>query len=797
MSGLAIGISAALVIYLIVQHEFSYEKGLKDRDRIYRVVSTMQFPDLVIHNSGVPVPTAAMLRAEGTGIDKLTHFMSMNSVKVAVPQGGELKPAVFRNQKSIMYADEFYFDVIQYQWLAGTGAEALKEPFRVVLTESRARTYFASMAYPDMLGKTIVYNDSIRAVVAGVVKDPDWVTDLHFREFISLATVTATGLKNHFAWQEWGSINSSSQMLVKVSSGTVPAKLEKQLSVLREKHRTNKQEKEFMPVTHSLQPMTEVHFNPDYDAFEQPQGNRKVLFGLLAVGGFLLLLGCINFINLSTAQAGQKAREIGIRKTLGSSKGQLIRQFLGETAVLTGIATVFSIMITPWLLEVFRDFIPKGIEFRSLNQPHVWIFLVLLVLLVTLLSGIYPALVLTRFSPVTVMKNQAHSGTSQTRKAWLRKTLTVTQFVIAQFLLIATLVLAKQIHFSLTKDLGFRKDAIVFFEVPWNVHSNAPDNRRYVLVDKLRKIPELRSVALAGSAPAEFGYSQTSMAYDNGKKKVETMVEIKTGDSAYFQLYGLKLVAGKYMQPGDTARDYIINETMARFLGFDKPGDAVGIMLHHNTAKPVSGVVRDFHARSTREPIKPLVYRAGLEDSYVVHLGLAPRGADPDAWTRALKKTEAAFKEIYPEEDFKHTFFDENIARFYKAEQDIVRLLTWASGLCIFISCLGLLGLVIFTTNSRTKEIGVRKVLGASVGQIVSLLSKDFVSLVLVAFAIAAPAGWWFMHDWLQDFAYRTSISWWIFAATGAGMLVASLAILSIRTVRAATDNPVHSLRTE
>jgi hypothetical protein len=318
-----------------------------------------------------------------------------------------------------------------------------------------------------------------------------------------------------------------------------------------------------------------------------------------------------------------------------------------------------------------------------------------------------------------------------------------------------------------------------------------------VLVDKLRAIPEITHVVLAGSPPAEFGYSQTSMVYDNGKKKIETMVEQKTGDSAYFQLYALKLVAGRYMQPGDTARDYVINEAFARFLGFTNPRDAIGIMLDHNGGKPVSGVVRDFHARSTREPIKPLVYGANMDNSYVLHMGLAPRGDDPDTWGRALKKAEAAFKQVYPEEEFNHKFFDENIALFYKAEQDIVRLLKWATGLCIFISCLGLLGLVIFTTHIRTKEIGVRKVLGASVAQIVALLSKDFVVLVMVAFVIAAPAAWWFMHDWLQDFAYRTAISWWIFAACGLGMLMIALVILSIRTIRAAMDNPVHSLRTE
>jgi putative ABC transport system permease protein len=797
MSGLAIGISAALVIYLIVQYEFSYEKDMPDRDRIYRVVTRIDFPDMTIHNSGVPVPTAAALRAEGTGIESVTHFMTTPQMKVSVPQGSELPPAVFRKQEHVAYADEAYFTLFSYTWLAGSNIVALKEPFRVVLTESRARQYFASMPFPDMLGKTLFYNDSIKAVVAGVVKDPGYNTDLHFKEFISLATIPATGLRNHWNWEEWGSINSSSQLFIKTLPGSDTGSIAKQLAALRARHRTVRPGEEKDDTRHFLQPMADLHFNPVYDAMEQRQANRKVLWGLLTVAAFLLLLGCINFVNLSTAQAGQRAKEIGIRKTLGSSRKQLIYQFLGETAVLTVLATLVSVMITPWLLNVFKDFIPPGIAFSSLNQVHVWVFLCGMIATVTLLSGFYPALVLTRFRPITVMKNQAHGGRGQTRKSYLRKTLTVTQFVIAQFLIIATLALSKQIHFSLTKDLGYKKDAIVYFSVPWNFFSDKPDSRRLVLVEKLKSIPELTTVALAGSPPASFNYSTSTMSYDNGSKKLESMVEQKTGDSAYFKLYGLQLVAGKYMQSSDTVKEYVINETFSKFLGFNNPQDAVGITINRGVGIPVTGVVKDFHARSTRDQIKPLAYGAATDDSYTIHLGLAPRGNDPDTWNRALKKTKAAFKEVYPEEDFSYTFFDASIATFYEAEQNLLRLLKWAAGLCIFISCLGLLGLVIFTTHSRTKEIGVRKVLGASVGQIVGLLSKDFVMLVVIAFSIAAPAAWWFMHDWLQDFAYRTPLSWWLFAACGLGMLLLALAILSIRTIQAAVDNPVHSLRTE
>jgi ABC-type antimicrobial peptide transport system permease subunit len=797
IAGLAIGISASLVIYLIVQHELSYDKFHKDGDRIYRVVTKIEFPDLTIHNSGVPVPTANAMRSDVTGIENLTHFMTV-AQKVSVPLAGVQSPAVFKSQKDIIFADEEYFKVFDYTWLAGLSQNALKEPFQVILTESRARTYFGNTAINKIPGLELLYNDTVKATVIGVVKDFEHPTDLVFKEFLSRATLEKTGLKKHWNWEEWGSINSSSQMFVKLKKGTLPLQVEKQLVGLRNKYREKSKEGDDKDDTqHFLQALGDIHFNADYDAFEQRQAHRPTMYGLLAVASFLLLLGCINFINLTTAQAAQRAKEIGIRKTMGSGKGQLIFQFLSETFLLTFLATVLSVVITPWLLKVFSDFIPPAISFASLNQLHVWLFLLGLIIIVTILSGFYPALVLTKFKPVTVLKNQAYAGTAKTRKAWLRKTLTVTQFVIAQFLIIATLVVSKQVHYSLNKELGYKRDAIICFNVPRNVFSVDKDSRRFALMEKLKAIPEIEKVSLAGSAPASTNTSTTTMKYAQGKKPVETMVEIKYADPSYFDLYKMKLVAGKNLQQSDTTKEFVINETYAKLLGFSKPSEAVGQFIQRRFDVPVTGVISDFHTKSTHEPIKPLAYSSAMESSYTFHLAFSPRDSDGDLWKKALSKAERSYKEIYPQDDFDYMFYDESIARFYKKEQDISRLLKWSAGLCIFISCLGLLGLVMYITNTRTKEIGVRKVLGASVMQIVSLLPRDFVALVLVAFLIALPLAWWAMNNWLQDFVYRTSLSWWLFAVTGAGMIVIAMLILSIRTIKSAVENPVKSLRTE
>lgn len=800
VAGLAIGISASLVIYLIVQHEFNYEKFQKDKDRIFRVVSTIEFPDLTIHNSGVPVPTIKATRDEVTGLESATHFFTTYETKVSVPITGNQSPAVFKKQKDIIYADGDYFNIFPYKWLAGSPRSALNDPFQVVLTESRAKTYFGSISPVDMMGREIIYDDSINAVVSGIVKDIDEVTDFVFKEFISRATIENTGLKGHWNWEEWGSINSASQMFVKLAKGTDPKQIENQLVAIREKYRSKNKEGENNKkddTKHYLQALTDLHFNGDYDIFNQPHAHKPILFGLFAVAVFLLLLGCINFINLTTAQSSQRAKEIGIRKTLGSGKHRIIFQFLSETFLLTLLATILSIAITPWLLNIFKDFIPAGISFSSLNSPAVWIFLLGLTVVVSVLSGFYPALILTKFRPVTALKNQAYAGTAQTRRAWLRKTLTITQFVIAQFLIIATLVVSKQIHYSLNKDLGYKKDAIVFFNVPWNFYSDKPDPRRFVLYDKLKKIPEIQKISLSGSSPASNSTSTSTMKFDDGNKKLETMVEVKYADTSYFDLYQMKIVAGKNLQQSDTTKEFVINETYARMLGFSKPEEAVGKFIDYGPKIPIVGVVADFNTKSTHEPIKPLAFSSVAKRSFFLHLSLQPNDSEGETWKRALAKTEKAYKEVYPENDFKYNFYDETIASFYKTEKNISRLLQWSSGLCVFISCLGLLGLVIYITNTRTKEIGVRKVLGASVLQIVSLLSKDFISLVLIAFIITLPLAWWAMHNWLQDFAYRTSLSWWLFGVTVIGMVLVAMFILSIRTIRSASANPVKSLRTE
>ncbi len=790
--GLSLGISAALVIYLVVHYDFNFDTFHKDRDRIYRIVSNLHFPGQIIRNSGVPLPLPDAAKNELTGIESSAAFYTYDDAKVAVPRANGTTPVVYKRQLNVIFADENYFSLFSYKWLAGSPAASLHEPFRVVLSESRAKTYFPGHDISQAVGQTIIYNDSIKATVSGIVKDLDRATDFTFKEFISRSTIFNSGLKNDIGWSEWGSVSSASQFFVKLVKNVSSRQVEKQLHALHNKYASQ----DFMKTEHLLQPLADLHFYSEYDNFDQRQAHKPVLYGLLAVAVFLLLLGCINFINLTTAQAAQRAKEIGIRKTLGSSRGQLIFQFLSETFLLTLLSTLLSVALAPWILKVFADFVPPGLHVDILRQPHIIWFLLSLIVIVSILSGFYPALILSRFLPVMVLKNQAYAGTGKTRNAWLRKSLTVLQFVIAQFFILATMVVGKQIHYSLNKDMGFRKDAIINLEAPWN---DSKRDNRFMLLNKIRSVPEVEMASLAGSPPAAPGYTSGAIKFNDGKKETETTIEMKSADSTYFDIYKLKLVAGKLPPPSDTVeRGYLVNETYARLLGFKDPKDLLGKNIERGTKQiPITGVLVDFHFKSLHAAIKPLLYSSISANYGTYHILLKPNGKDGSTWKNGIGKIEKAWKEVFPEYDFKYRFFDESIAGFYKSEQNISRLLKWATGLAILISCLGLLGLVVYTTNQRTKEIGVRKILGASLVQVVTLLSADFLALVLFAFVIAAPLAWWAMHKWLEDFAYKTTVSWWLFLLCGLLILLIALITLSIQTIRAAMTNPVKSLRTE
>jgi putative ABC transport system permease protein len=560
--GLAIGISASLVIFLIVKYDFSFEKFQPGRDRIYRIGGEYTFEGGVSHNSGSPIPMGNAVSKEVSGIEVTSFFQTRIGQRISVPFPGKENPVVYKKDNRVVYADKNYFKIIPYEWISGSAETALEQPYQVVLTESKAKLFFGNLQFTQIPGKEILLSDTLRATVTGIVKDITQHTDFTFNIFVSRSTYEIKALTPG-DWSAWDNVSSETQVFVKLLPGITVASIESQLNAIYKKNsKQNAEARRRLSASEFstrflLQPLHEIHFSTEFDNFDQRLAHKPTLYGLSAIAAFLLLLGCINFINLTTAQSAHRAREIGIRKTLGSSRKQLMFQFLSETFLLTLMATLLSVIITPLLLHAFRDFIPKGLKFEIV-QPQVMAFLLLLTLLITVLSGIYPAIVLSSYKPVAVLKNQPAYRSGSGRNVRIRKVLSVSQFVIAQVFIIVTFLVSKQIRFALDKDLGFKKDAIVFFEPnPARVSSI----NMSVLMQKIKAIPGLQAVS-ASMGPPSYKSAWTTMARLNESKNENyTNVSVKLGDTSFIGMYNIKLLAGHNLSPCDTINGLIINET--------------------------------------------------------------------------------------------------------------------------------------------------------------------------------------------------------------------------------------------
>lgn len=792
--GLSIGVTAALTIYLVVKFDLSFDKFHKDGDQIYRVVTDLSYSGERSWNSGVCGPLHTAIGNNVTGINISAPFYMLYQPNVFIKHG-KTDVVLFKKQGNVVLADQRYFELFNYKWLAGSLNSALNSPNNVVLTSGQADKYFPGLPYNSMLGKIVNY-DTIRTIVTGIVQLPQENTDLTFQDFISYSTSEANkDLRSQLQLTDWGSTSSSSQLFIKILPTAKAAYIETQLNGLLKSNKPVKAEDKGNMQQFRLQKLSDIHFNSNYGVYGNGRiANKTTLYGLLFIAAFILLLGCINFINLTTAQAAQRAKEIGIRKTMGSGRKQLIIQFLSETFIVVLFAVITSVAITPLVLKLFADFVPAGIKLNFL-QPSLFLILVGLTVAVSLLAGFYPAIVLSGYKPITVLKGRNGINGGNAVNATLRRSLTVTQFFIAQFFIIATIFVGKQIYYALHKDLGYKKDAILIINTPWAADQQS---KKQVFMNKLKAIPQVDLVSIGNAPPSSESGSSADVVYEGRTNNIKTDVRQRFGDDNYTRVYNIKLIAGRYLRAGDSTKALLINSTLSAMLGFKNPADAIGNNIKYNGYKKmmIAGVVADFYQASLHSPIKPLTIFIPTQNYYAGTFHIALKSGSRQ-WGKAITAMEKAWKEIYPEDGFEYHFYDETIAAFYAGEQQTSTLLSWAAALSIFISCLGLLGLTIYTTNRRTKEIGVRKILGASVVQIVALLSRELVFLILLSFAMVTPVAFWAVHTWMQNFADRTAISWWVFALSGGGMLVAAVITSSFQTAKAAHSNPVKSLRSE
>ncbi|HEX6226946.1 MAG TPA: ABC transporter permease [Chryseolinea sp.] len=792
--GLSIGISASVVIFILVRHELSFDRFQPDRERIYRVVMDFKFGEISGHGAAVPAPLATAVTTEVTGVDAVAPIMKFQGdAKVQVTVSGDVypRPSVFKKQSGVVFTTVDYFDLVPHEFIAGDPLKALGDPFNVVLTESRARQYFPGKDLTHIIGKQLDYNDKINVTVSAVVKDLTENTDLQAMEFISYNTIAKTNLQENFMMTVWDDWMAYSSLYVKLSPSNDRYGVERQLAGIHKKYRKEDPDRN-NSAAYKLQPLADIHFNPDYIGFDQRIAHKPTLYSLLAIAGFILLLACINFTNLTTAQAAQRAKEIGIRKTIGSSRKQLIYQFLCETFCVTTLAAVVSISITPILMGLFAEFLPPGINHNPSSEPLFMGFLLCLVLVVSFMSGFYPAFVLSKFRPIAVLKDRIYSG-SQTRTGHIRRVLTVTQFIIAQFFVIAAFMVGKQIHYSMNQDLGFRKDAIITFETPFRDDAD----HRELLVSKIKSIQGVDQVTTGFLPPSMQGAAFNNVKLNDGTEPIDLQVQIRFGEPEFISLYGIEIMTGRNIQPGENINEMLINQKCARDLGFVNVREIIGrqLLVGNGQNLTVVGVMQDFHEGSFHLRKGPLIFTS--RPGSFVHLSLINDASSRQHWPEVINKIRQSYMDIVPDGDFNYSFVDDTIAGFYERERNMAKLLNWSTVISIAISCLGLLGLVVYTSETRTKEIGIRKIFGATVSSIVTLLSMDFFRLILIAFFISGPLAWWAVDNWLNGFAYRTSMSWWVFAGSAGGLIIFAVATLAGQLIKTATQSPVKSLRSE
>jgi putative ABC transport system permease protein len=723
ITGLAAGVAVALLMFVFIRFETSYDDFHSKKDRIYRLMTEYHHPDGVFAGQAVAFPVPTAIRHDFPQLEKTTGIYAGSNVQVLVlGNNGEVQKK-FKEPSGVFSVEPAFFDIFDFPWLEGNPATALADPNSAVLTKETAEKYFGD--WKNAVGRSIRIDDRFLLKVTGILAPIPANTDFQ------LKVVTPYSLTGFQKSTDWVSTDQSHACYILLAPKMTAASLNAPLRAFFRKYRPadDKDELTFGPLSH-------VH---TYDAhagnFSGLTVRPEVIRALWLIGAFILLIACVNFINLSTANSVNRAREVGVRKVLGGNQGQLQRQFLLETLLIVVGAVVVAIGLAELALPAVAKIVDRPLSGALLSQPMVLLFLLALTVIVTLLAGSYPSVILSRFNPSEALRTRLAARGA--KGISLRRSLVVLQFVIAQALIIGTLIMIRQMDFFQNSPMGFDKEAIV--SVEW--------------------------------------YSIT-----------------KFSDSNYISTYSIPLVAGTNFRANDSITEFLVTEAFVHALGFAHPQDVLNkeINLWGSLKGPVVGVMKDFHATSLKDGITPVLitkFKRGFSNA-----GLKLSGEDIPATLAAVEKL---WNEVFPDYVFEYPFLDQRIAEFYKQERQLSELYKFFAAIAIFLSCLGLYGLASFMAVQRIKEIGIRKVLGATAKNIVLLFSQEFVVLIGIAYLIAAPLAGWYMYSWLQDFTNRTPMSWWIFAAGGLISVLIALMTVGLRAMRAAGANPVKALKTE
>ena len=788
ITGLACGLACFLLIAVYVLDEISYDRYNQYADRIYRINSDIRFGGTDLH---LPVSSdlmGATLKKDYPEVEQYTRLYNSNGPKL-IKKGNS-----FINEDRVIHADSTLFNVFTFKTIDGDTKKALNDPNTVVITESAAKKYFGTT---NALEKTIETNDNNRTLykVTAVIKDmPD---NAHFNAdfFFSMDNV-------NYDWDNYLSHNFHTYLLMK--KGTDVKAFEKKFPqyinnyvLTQAKAIMNIQSmddfyKAGNKLEYSLIPLKDIHLKSDRSFELSPSGNYQYVVIFSAIALFILVIACINFMNLTTARSAGRAKEVGIRKVLGTDRRYLVSQFLCESTLMAVLAFVVALGIVYLTFPLFNTISGKQMSFSYLFSFPIVLFIILIPFIVGLLAGSYPAFYLSAFQPIQVLKGKLSIGA---KSGGFRSVLVVFQFTTSIFLIIGTIVIYRQLDYIQNKKLGFSKDQILIIDNTYALANNAAAFKNELV----------KNTGVVNASYSDYLPVSNSSRNDQTFSK-EAVIDSKSGlnmqywtvDDQYIPTMGMNIIKGRNFssQHPTDSNAVIINETTAKILGYEDPiGKTIYTIDNMNTGTMISfsiiGVVQNFNFESLKESIGPLCMRLGKST------GLASFKVKADMASNILKQAEGLWKTMVPEIPFHYRFMDESFNEMYRAEQRIGKIALIFSSLAIFIACLGLFGLAAYMAEQRTKEIGIRKILGASVTSIVSLLSKDFIKLVSIAFIIAAPVAGWFMKNWLQDFAYRTQLSWWIFLVSALIALLIAILTISMQSIKAALANPVKNLRTE
>ncbi|HEV8514858.1 MAG TPA: ABC transporter permease [Cyclobacteriaceae bacterium] len=772
--GLTLGLSACIIVFIVINHEFSFDRFHADRDRIFRLkTSDEAHPGWTC--TCTPPPVYPTLRDDYAGSEAMAGYHHFDA-KSSVIEGGHVKQ-FDRSNGNIIITNTDYFNIFQYQWLAGS-KEALSKPMQVVLSESRARTYFGSIEPSLVLGKVVTYNDSLPLTVGGIVKDWKENSDFVRTEFISFGTIEHSFLRKTFELDNWGIMVHSSQSFIKIKKSDNKDQIASKLAAIIGKKTKEK-------YVFRLEELSRLHFLQED---ENESTIMSVFYLVSALAIFILLIAAINFINLSTAQSINRSREIGIRKVIGSGRRQIILQFLSETFVLALIALLLSMALVRPLLFALQNYLPKGIAFNPIATDNL-VFFVCLLFGVSILAGLYPALFTSAYQPAS---NLSSRNAAAGRGGFsLRRVLVVFQFTVSLFFISVTLVINSQMDYIKTKDRGFNTENVLTFRTNFA----SPVSKVKTLVDRIRLFVGDDHVTMQGFSPMGFAMLTNSFEFISNKGTIKGNTSIKAGDERYISMYQIRLIAGRNYQSADSLKEAVVNEAFVKSIGLDHPDQIIGEHVIINGKRlSICGVVRDFHQQSFRNAISPCLIADFKQEEHAVAIRFDGMVSDN---TLTILKIEAAFKEVYPDETFSPHLIEEEIQWMHGIEERIFQVSRVAMAVTIFISCIGVFGLAMFTAMRRTREIGIRKVLGASVWRIVQMLNIEFVVLVGISIIIATPLAWFTMHSALNKYTYRIELSWWYFTTGALIALLTALATVSYQSWKAANGDPVKALRTE